>query len=62
MIHLPLSVLSVTRVCSEVAGGQVPDVETGDDLAVLVVPDDDGLRVSRLDLGHGVSLTIIIPP
>ena len=43
MIHLPLSVLSVTRVCSEVAGGQIPDVETGDDLAVLVVPDDDGL-------------------
>ena len=61
ILYLPLGVFSQAGVRPEVPGGQVPDVEAGDDLAVLVVPDGDRSGVSGLDLTDLIHDTLVLP-
>ena len=61
IFYLSLGVLGVAGICPEISIGQVPYVEAGDDLAVLVVLDGDGPGVSRLDVSHCVRDILILP-
>ena len=61
IFYLSLGILCVAGICPEIPIGQVPYVEAGDDLAVLVVLDGDRPGVSRLDVSHFVRDILIIP-
>ena len=61
IFYLSLGIFSVADIRPEISIGQVPYVEAGDDLAVLVVLDGDGPGVSRLDVSHCVRDILILP-
>ena len=61
IFYLSLGILCVAGICPEIPIGQVPYVEAGDDLSILVVLDNDGTGVSGLDLSHRVLDILILP-